>query len=103
MLLDHSFAREHVGDVHHARARWDDDDLLLLQGTRRFQPVFANEDNPASDDENKDQQRENRVADNDQRIAGAPRRSRGTDRKRHVIRLQSGAWAARCDPFRLHR
>ena len=94
-----AFALEQIGDVHHAGARRNRDNLVLLQWARRFESALAENHCRAADDEHEHYRRENSVADDYQRIARASRRAAGY---RHMIGLQGGARAAWVDAFRLH-
>ena len=92
VLVDHAFGLEQVGDVHHAGARRDGDDLVLLQRSGRFEPALAEHDRAAADQQRQNEQGEDRIADDDQRVARAPRRLVGIGRplrQRHVLGLQA--------------
>ncbi len=105
VLVDDPFALEQVGNLHHSKARRDDDDLVIAQRPRRLEAALANDRDTAAHDQRQHQQGEDGVAHDHQRIAGAPRRTSGsgTRGKRHVVGLQGGARTARRDTFGLRR
>ena len=73
VLVNDAFALEQIGDVHHAGAGRDGDDLVFRQRPRRLEPALAEDDDPAADQQRQNKQGEDRIADDDQRIARAPR------------------------------
>ncbi len=88
VIVDHAFALQGVGDVAHAGARRDVDDLVLLQRTGRLQLLLAVVIGAGGAEHCHQQDGDDGVADHDEWIAGALGPSR---RRRNLLGLQRGA------------
>ena len=88
IVVDHAFTLQDIGDIGHAGARGNIDDLVFLQRAPGFDLLLAVDVHRTGAEQQGQHDGDDGIADDDERVAGALRPLR---RRRDLFGLQRGA------------